>query len=145
MEYIPNGTLFDHMRKGQGLPIPLVKNLGAQLVNFLEYIHSALEICHRDLKPGNIMIDDSLYLKIVSIDFTEILDINYLCRLILEMQKPSIIVKIMVHHSSQRKKELRTYKHLSAETHLLAHLYTSLLKCWNELSQVPLPICGRLA
>ena len=145
MEYIPNGTLFDHMKKGQGLPIPLVKNLGAQLVNFLEYIHAALEICHRDLKPGNIMIDDSLYLKIVSINNRKFWILNYLCRLILEMQKPSIIVKIMVHHSIQRNKELRTSKHLSAETRLLAHLFTSLLKCWNELSQVPLPICGHLA
>ena len=67
MEYVRNGTLFDHMEKGRGLPLPLVKNFGAQLVNFLEYIHAYMEICHRDLKPGNIMLDDNLFLKIVSI------------------------------------------------------------------------------
>ena len=67
MEYVPNGTLYEHLKKGYNLPLPLVKHFGAQLVIFLEYIHALLEICHRDLKPGNIMLDDNLYLKIVSV------------------------------------------------------------------------------
>ena len=66
MEYVPNGTLFDHLQKDRCLPLQVVRHLGAQLVIFLEYIHAEMEICHRDLKPGNIMIDDNLYLKIVS-------------------------------------------------------------------------------
>ena len=66
MEYVQNGTLYDHLRKDRGLPLTIVKHFGAQLINFLEYIHGDLEICHRDLKPGNIMIDDNLYLKFVS-------------------------------------------------------------------------------
>ena len=68
MEYVPNGTLFDHLEKDRGLPLQVVKHLGAQLVIFLEYIHAEMEICHRDLKPGNIMIDHNLYLKIVSFE-----------------------------------------------------------------------------
>ena len=67
MEYIPHGPLRRFIPKNDGLPIEIVRAYGAQLVVFLEYLHSELEVCHRDLKPGNIMIDDNLYLKIVSI------------------------------------------------------------------------------
>ena len=67
MEYIPHGPLRRFIPKNDGLPIEVVRAYAAQLVVFLEYLHSELEVCHRDLKPGNIMIGDNLYLKIVSI------------------------------------------------------------------------------
>ena len=67
MEYIPHGPLRRFIPKNTGMPIELVRAYASQLVVFLEYLHSELEVCHRDLKPGNIMIDDNLYLKIVSI------------------------------------------------------------------------------
>ena len=67
MEYIPFGSLKRLIPKDVGLPLELVRAFGAQLVVFLEYLHSELEVCHRDLKPGNIMLGDNLYLKIVSI------------------------------------------------------------------------------
>ena len=66
MEYIPHGPLRRFIPKNVGLPIETVRIYAAQLVVYLEYLHSALEVCHRDLKPGNIMIGDNLYLKIVS-------------------------------------------------------------------------------
>lgn len=66
MEYIPFGPLKRFIPKNVGLPIELVRAYAAQLVVFLEYLHSELEVCHRDLKPGNIMIGENLYLKIVS-------------------------------------------------------------------------------
>lgn len=67
MEYIPFGPLKRFIPKDVGLPIELVRAYAAQLVVFLEYLHCDLEVCHRDLKPGNIMIGENLYLKIVSI------------------------------------------------------------------------------
>ena len=66
MEYIPHGPLRRFIPKNVGLPVNVVRAYAAQLVVFLEYLHSGLEVCHRDLKPGNIMIADNLYLKIVS-------------------------------------------------------------------------------
>ena len=66
MEYIPHGPLRRFIPKNAGLPLEVVRIYAAQLVVFLEYLHSDLEVCHRDLKPGNIMIGDNLYLKIVS-------------------------------------------------------------------------------
>ena len=66
MEHIPHGPLRSFIPKNKGLPIEVVRAYATQLVVFLEYLHSDLEVCHRDLKPGNIMIADNLYLKIVS-------------------------------------------------------------------------------
>ena len=66
MEYIPQGSLKMLIPRDVGLPLELVRTYAAQLVVFLEYLHSELEVCHRDLKPGNIMIGDNQYLKIVS-------------------------------------------------------------------------------
>lgn len=67
MEYIPFGPLKQYIPKSTGLPIDIVRVYAAQLVVFLEYLHCELEVCHRDLKPGNIMIGENLYLKVVSI------------------------------------------------------------------------------
>lgn len=66
MEHIPHGPLRRFIPKNVGLPLDLVRIYAAQLVVFLEYLHNDLEVCHRDLKPGNIMIGENLYLKIVS-------------------------------------------------------------------------------
>ena len=67
MEYIPFGPLLDFIPRNVGLPIDTVRIYVAQLVVFFEYLHCELEVCHRDLKPGNIMLGDNLYLKIVSL------------------------------------------------------------------------------
>ena len=67
MEYVPYGPLKQFIPKNVGLPVEIVRAYAAQLVVYLEYLHSELEVCHRDLKPGNIMIGENLYLKIVSI------------------------------------------------------------------------------
>lgn len=40
MEHIPHGTLKSHIPKGVGLPINTVRAYAAQLVVFLEYLHS---------------------------------------------------------------------------------------------------------
>lgn len=66
MEYIPHGPLSRYIPKKHGLPLDLVRHFSAQLVVFLEYLHADMEVCHRDLKPGNIMISSNLYLKVVS-------------------------------------------------------------------------------
>ena len=48
------------------LDIRIVKAYGAQLVCTLEYLQT-LEIMHRDLKPQNLLLDDKMNIKMVSL------------------------------------------------------------------------------
>ena len=50
---------------GGKLPYSLAKFYAAQLVIALEYMHSQVRVVHRDLKPQNILVDESFYLKVV--------------------------------------------------------------------------------
>ena len=90
MEYIPFGPLKRFIPKNVGLPIELVRSYAAQLVCFLEYLHCELEVCHRDLKPGNIMIGENLYLKIVSFG---IIKHSYVLRYLIKL---SMLIKQLV-------------------------------------------------
>jgi serine/threonine protein kinase len=50
---------------GGKLPFALAKFYAAQLVVALDYMHSQVHVVHRDLKPQNILVDESFYLKVV--------------------------------------------------------------------------------
>lgn len=64
-EHAENGTLDDFVKQCKGRPgEDLVKVLMAQLVNFMEYMQQE-NVMHRDLKPGNIMIDSNYNIKII--------------------------------------------------------------------------------
>ena len=51
------------------LDIRIVRAYGAQLVYTLEYLQT-LEIMHRDLKPQNLLLDDKMNIKMVSLSAT---------------------------------------------------------------------------
>lgn len=59
MEYVPD-TLFRAIRhyakQKQSMPIMLVRVYIYQVIRALAYIHS-LGICHRDIKPQNVLLD----------------------------------------------------------------------------------------
>ncbi|ONH96673.1 hypothetical protein PRUPE_7G145100 [Prunus persica] len=60
-EYMPNGTLSEHLQRerGQGLPWTIRLTIAAETANAIAYLHSAMNppIYHRDIKSSNILLD----------------------------------------------------------------------------------------
>lgn len=74
MEYVNNGTLLDKiLYHPAGFTKEVSQFYAAQIVIALEYLQSQ-NIAHRDMKPGNIMIDQNDYIKIIDFGEAKIVD-----------------------------------------------------------------------
>ncbi|XP_060199551.1 wall-associated receptor kinase-like 14 [Lycium barbarum] len=60
-EFMPNGTLSQHLQgeKGNGLPWPVRLTIAAETAQAIAYLHNAMHppIYHRDVKSSNILLD----------------------------------------------------------------------------------------
>ena len=56
MEYVERGTLEFVMKMVGKLPVETVRFMAAEIILALEALHG-VEISHRDLKPGNVLLD----------------------------------------------------------------------------------------
>ncbi|KAL2459108.1 Wall-associated receptor kinase-like 14 [Forsythia ovata] len=60
-EFMPNGTLSQHLQreKGNGLPWPVRLTIAAETAQAISYLHNATQppIYHRDIKSSNILLD----------------------------------------------------------------------------------------
>uniref|UniRef100_A0A8C5MGN2 Protein kinase domain-containing protein n=1 Tax=Leptobrachium leishanense TaxID=445787 RepID=A0A8C5MGN2_9ANUR len=63
LEYVHGGTLNSFMKRRGQLTLDEVRNLLAQMICGLQYLHSC-GIIHRDLKPENILMSDDGHIKI---------------------------------------------------------------------------------
>ncbi|KAL6897818.1 hypothetical protein ACP4OV_006777 [Aristida adscensionis] len=67
-EFIPNGTLYDHLHVSspQSLPWRERRRIALEVARALAYLHSAasISIIHRDIKAANILLDDNLTAKV---------------------------------------------------------------------------------
>lgn len=72
MPFVRGGELYKHFLKCKRFPEHQVKFYAAQIVLAIGYLHSK-DICHRDMKLENILIDESGYLKLIDFGLAKIL------------------------------------------------------------------------
>ncbi|XP_014510412.1 wall-associated receptor kinase-like 14 [Vigna radiata var. radiata] len=67
-EYMPNGTLSEHLQRERGgiLPWTIRLTIATETANAIAYLHSAINppIYHRDIKSSNILLDYSFQSKV---------------------------------------------------------------------------------
>ncbi|CAL5213958.1 unnamed protein product [Lathyrus oleraceus] len=66
-EYVPNGTVADHLHGSKAkpgmLPWPIRMNIAIETASALVYLH-ATDIIHRDVKTNNILLDNHFSVKV---------------------------------------------------------------------------------
>ncbi|EGR28347.1 protein kinase domain protein [Ichthyophthirius multifiliis] len=70
MEYIGNNSLYQYLKnkKKNQLLIYDVKKIFRQIIQGVDYIHQK-NVCHRDIKLENLLLDDDLNIKIIDFGF----------------------------------------------------------------------------
>lgn len=63
LEYVPGGSVTTLLRNYGAFEEPLVKNFVRQILKGLAYLHEK-DIIHRDIKGGNILVDNKGGIKI---------------------------------------------------------------------------------
>jgi serine/threonine protein kinase len=72
MPFVRGGELYKHFMKHKRFTEQQVKFYAIQIALAIGYLHSK-DICHRDMKLENILIDETGYLKLIDFGLAKIL------------------------------------------------------------------------
>lgn len=70
LEYARKGELFDYIKLNSGLFFKIARYFFRQIINGLEVLHKN-NICHRDIKIDNLLLDENFNLKFSDFEFCE--------------------------------------------------------------------------
>ncbi|KAJ1471038.1 kinase-like domain-containing protein [Baffinella frigidus] len=71
MEFMDAGSLLDVLRLGDHrIPINVLKGVAKQVLDALVYLHSVKRVIHRDVKPGNILMNRKGEVKLADFGVT---------------------------------------------------------------------------
>ena len=70
LEYIVGGEFFTHLRRAGRFDHPAARFYASQVVLAFEYMHGS-DFIYRDLKPENLLLDRTGYLKITDFGFAK--------------------------------------------------------------------------
>mmetsp|Transcript_9464 Transcript_9464/g.25678 ORF Transcript_9464/g.25678 Transcript_9464/m.25678 type:complete len:283 (-) Transcript_9464:161-1009(-) len=73
LEFVVGGEFFTHLRQANRFPNDTAKFYAAQVVSTFDYLHTR-NIIYRDLKPENLLLDRSGYLKVTDFGFAKRID-----------------------------------------------------------------------
>ncbi|XP_027123240.2 LEAF RUST 10 DISEASE-RESISTANCEUS RECEPTOR-LIKE PROTEIN KINASE-like 1.2 isoform X1 [Coffea arabica] len=78
-EYIPNGTIADHLHgplaRPGSLPWSTRMNIAIETASALSYLHAS-DVIHRDVKTNNILLDNNFCVKVADFGLSRLFPIN---------------------------------------------------------------------
>lgn len=72
MEYVQNGTLLNYINEKASLKEQEAARIFAQLVMVLQYLHETCNVCHRDIKAENILLDMNFNIRVIDFGLSNI-------------------------------------------------------------------------
>eukprot|EP00347_Sterkiella_histriomuscorum_P004693 403359467 len=73
LEYIPNGSLCDFLKSERKISDKLARHFVAEIVLGLQYLRQ-MQVIHRDLKPGNLLLDENYHIKFIDFATSKVLN-----------------------------------------------------------------------